>query len=266
MMVPSLHQGVTGLADLALKASTDRKTQARKAQKNTFGLLPASGGEFGTCPDATHGKGGCAHIKKNGKRMTCYVDPLMRAYPNIRAVLAHNTFLVRNANYEQLVMLLRKEFNRFYKLEMKKTNPWPYYRLHWSGDFFSETYVEATAKAISLHPEIHFWAYTRSFRTIPNIVDHFEPLKNLQLYLSLDPQNSEDGLKLWYRHQKNHPDTRLQVAWMGTKEGYENQPWEKPKTSTCPELTGHLPLQSACFHCQKCLGSRRSPVSILFTA
>ena len=266
MKIPAIHQGVGGLSELAIKPSKDRKTQARKAQKNTYGLLPASGGEFSTCPDATHGKGGCAHIRPGYKKMTCYVDPLMTAYPAIRSVLAHNTFLLRNADYDQLVMILRKEFRRFYKLEMKKDNPWPYYRIHWSGDFFSETYVEAMARAISLHPEIHFWTYTRSFRSIPTILDHFEPLKNLQLYMSLDPQNAEEGMKLWYRHQKDNPGTRLQVAWMGTKQGYEDIPWEKPKPSVCPELTGNLPLQSACFHCQKCLGSRRSPVSILFTA
>lgn len=261
-----MHQGLVELQNMAIKPSKDRKTQARKAQKNTYGLLPASGGEHSTCPDATSGTGGCAHIGKGRKRMTCYVDPLMKAYPNIRAVLAHNTFLLRNATFEQLVVLLRKEFSRFYALEQKKDNPWPYYRLHWSGDFFSETYVEAMAKAISLHPEIHFWAYTRSFQTIPSITDYFEPLKNLQLYLSLDPQNAEKGLKHWYRHTKDWPDARLQVAWMGSKKDYKELPWEKPVLSTCPELVGKLKLQGACAACQKCLGSRRSPVSILFPA
>lgn len=248
---------------MVVKPSKDRKTQARPSQKNTYGLL---NGRDGTCPDATLGKGGCMHVAEGKKVATCYVDPLRRAYKNVDAVLAHNTYLFRNSDFEAQRKLLNEEFNRFRRIELRYDEPQLYYRLHWSGDFFDRQYVTAVAAAIKDNPDIHFWGYTRSFQTIPDIMEILD-IPNLQMYLSLDPQNGEQGLATWEMHRKKNPESTWQVAWMGQAADYNALPeTSKPRLSTCPELVGALPLQGACLTCQKCLGTRRSPVSILFTA
>lgn len=258
---------------MALKPSADRKTQARPSQKNTFGLLPGRESGHGTCPDATTGKGGCCEVRPGRKLATCYVEPLMKAYPSVYAVLAHNTYLLRHATEDQQTTLLAKEFARFRKLELTKPEPWLHYRLHWSGDVFSAQYARALRAAMAQFPDIGFWGYTRSFTSVPEVLELLGELDNCQLYLSLDPDNMEAGHAAWFAHLERFPETRVRLAYMGrTSAEYQEEferargdrTWKKPEMQLCPELQGRLPLQGACHACQKCLGTRRTPVSILF--
>jgi len=56
-------------------------------------------------------------------------------------------------------------------------------RIHESGDFFNQTYLNAWVKIIKAHPEYTFWAYTKSYK-----LDFTEALKlkNLSLRYSVD--------------------------------------------------------------------------------
>jgi len=58
------------------------------------------------------------------------------------------------------------------------------FRIHESGDFFSQDYLDAWVSIIRAFPQVKFWAYTKSY-----MLDFKEALKlkNLNLRYSVDP-------------------------------------------------------------------------------
>jgi hypothetical protein len=232
-----------------IKPTSDRKTRRYPSQKNTFGLLP---GRDGTCPGATLGAGGCCDIPVGRKLPVCYVFRNMSAYPGVRAVLAHNTALLRQATSEEQVKLLVAEFTRFQDAELKhatrnKTPPWLYYRLHWSGDFFDQQYAESMVQAIQQFPDTRFWTYTRSLWAVPILTR----ARNLSTYISLDAVNLKAGLDCYYtwmradRLAKHH---NIEVCYMGK----DND--TGLLLSECPVDSGKLALENGCANCTKCIG------------
>ena len=236
----------------------DRKTRARKNQKNTFGLLP---GIKGTCPCATVEPGGCWHVREGRKLPECYVAHTMSAYPGVKQVLQHNTALLSAATQDEMVELLHKEFARFRSTEEKhhtKNNiPLynPLYRLHWSGDIFNEAYAEALAVAIGINTDIKFWCYTRSFFAIPILSN----LPNLNLYLSLDPVNVNTGLKAYIKHKGT---TALQLCYMNKTNDIQNRHTLLTGSDfmACPVDTGKLGLEEGCHTCTMCTRAQPRPV------
>ncbi len=64
----------------------------------------------------------------------------------------------------------------------------PVIRLHSSGDFFSNDYIEMWKKIATENREAIFWGYTRSWR-IPELINSLEQLRlenNVWLYASLE--------------------------------------------------------------------------------
>lgn len=267
-----------------LKATSDRKVRSAANQSNCFGLLP---GHEGTCPGATVGPGGCSHIKEGRKSKVCYVDNLVKVYKGVYGVLAHNTFIMKNATKEERQAILEVEFQRYVDTETKRAakageKPWMAYRLHWSGDFFDMAYAEAAAAAMLKFPQLKFWVYTRSFSDEQlNVVSTLAKVPNLALYLSLDPVNMVAGLDTyytWLADPKGFDNVQICYLSPGKVNDFPEQ-WyaaraktqkgdlwtEKPiELSTCPVDIGKLPLESGCFKCQKCLGLRRSLAPIWF--
>ena len=178
-----------------LKPTSDRKTRFWTNQYNTFGLLPGPVKAGGTCPGCTTGEGGCWHLAKGRKTHTCYVDGLMGCYKGVKAILQHNTDLLKSSTREEMEDILSDEFNRFRRVELmharkSSTAANLHYRLHWSGDVFSTVYAEALKAAMEASPDIQFWTYTRSWDIVPILCT----VPNLKLYLSLDAQNILSGL------------------------------------------------------------------------
>ena len=266
----------------ALKPTCDQKTRFWKAQKNTFGLLP---GLEGTCPDCTCGPGGCWYQMPGRKIHTCYVDNLMRARPNVKASLAHNTQLLMSASLLKQRELLCTEFSRFQNTEDRhaaKTGSYParlFYRIHWSGDFFNKTYAHAMREAVRQYPQITFWCYTRSFSTVPI----FSGLSNFILYLSLDVVNAQHGLTV-YNDFVEDPNIRL--CYMSSDDNFQQQlvtaktildgrnslaemlgaplqyaSWtEDIKMRGCPVDLGKLTLEGGCAACGMCVNDAQKPV------
>lgn len=61
-------------------------------------------------------------------------------------------------------------------------------RIHSSGDFFSKEYISFWSDIIRQNPEVHFWAYTRSW-TMERLVEDIKKLNsldNMKLLLSWD--------------------------------------------------------------------------------
>lgn len=225
-----------------LKPSADQKTQAYRGQKNTFGLMPGLPEDGGTCPGATGSCGGCQHVPEGRVTPICYVEKLLRIRKNVRKTLEYNTELFRESTYTEKVVLLLREFLRFYKQEKKKNKADEYwYRIHWSGDIPDEEYAHALREAIEHVPFINFWGYTRSFFSVPILAG----LKNLRWYLSLDAVNKVEGLEVYnkFSHYGN-----LQISWMG----------ETPLDGLipCPVDIGKMELENACQKCKLCLNGK----------
>jgi len=254
-----------------LRPTHDRKTAGYPGQKNTFGLMHGLP-PYGTCPGCTIGEGGCAYVLPGRKTSTCYVDKLARAYPSVKKNLAWNTQLLKQAgSLDSMVDILNAEFDRFAELE--KTGGADgraasmNYRLHWAGDVFSVEYAEALSKSMSLHPDIQFWGYTRTFD--PCVVGPLLRCENMILYLSLDPVNLTSGieayndlcgfdsprLKLCYMHAINDLADRLKALRdeeeLRTGKEY---PWmSEINVVSCPVDTGAMKLEGACVKCKQCL-------------
>ena len=270
--------------DYFLKPSADQKTRFRPGQKNTFGLLP---GPEGSCPGATTGTGGCWYRAPGRKTHTCYVDNLMNFRPAIRQLLTHNLEILKAAEtVEGMTAVLDREFTRFHDAEIRhqrstgdRTPLW--YRIHWSGDFFNLDYARAVNAAIQRHPGINFWGYTRVFDAIPILKD----LKNLTLYISLDPVNCDRGL-LAYEDNLGPKNKKLRYCYMSPSNNFHehqkflapvlagrNQVREimgtrrqdiswltKAELRVCPVDTGKMALESGCRLCGRCTAAEKAPV------
>ena len=223
-----------------LKATSDRKVRFYSNQYNSFGLLP---GLKNTCPGATSGVGGCLYKGKN-KTCACYVDSLMRCYNGVKGVLQHNTRLLKNKTWSAMADQLDDEFTRFEEKELARADPKLFYRVHWSGDVFDNVYASALAYAMSMHPVVHFWMYTRSFGTVPVLLK----ARNLTLYLSLDPVNVLEGLKTYAKHECKN----LKVCYMSEENDF-GQYSKNIRLSGCPVDQKLLPLEGGCPTCRKCI-------------
>lgn len=222
-----------------LKLSDNSKVKFKKDHLNTFGLTNGPASHGGTCPGATTGKGGCFE-KRNGLGATCYVDKLRKMYKNTNASLQFNTDLLKDKNYEQLVEILN---NTMLKFMLNGGNSHPYFRLAWSGDFFSPHYALAWLKVIKDFPQVQFWAYTRSFNCVP----FFAGVNNISLYISADPDNKKEALELFekYKQFKN-----IGIAFMG------NDAPKDYKWVTCPETSKKIkntPGMGSCAKCRLCI-------------
>ena len=66
-------------------------------------------------------------------------------------------------------------------------------RIHSSGDFFSNEYINFWIDIISEYPEVKFWAYTRSW-AVDNLkgeIERLHELQNMSLYASYDATMSK---------------------------------------------------------------------------
>lgn len=231
-----------------LKRSKDRKvtnsvTETGNARgANSFGL--ASGKAF-SCPGAT---GFCERI--------CYAGKLERLRPAISNLLMHNWDLLNGATQDEQYSLLHAMISDFVAetdRQVSKGKAASYdFRIHWDGDFFSRDYAIEWARVIADFPGVRFWAYTRTFE----VVDVFDNLPNLSLYLSADPDNIE---------RANDFANRFDYANIATvadtfAEARETVIDNSRKGYNCPELGGRIPLisdkGSACVSCGVCPAGR----------
>lgn len=118
-----------------------------------------------TCPGAD----GCLHY--------CYnADTRVDVFPIERWCC--NLYWVTEKR-DELICKLNEQMN-------KTANP--VVRLHSSGDFFSNEYIDLWEEVVDQHPLAFFWGYTRSWR-IPELLKSLERLRarpNVQLIASLD--------------------------------------------------------------------------------
>jgi hypothetical protein len=211
---------------------------------NTFGL-PA--GRDYSCPGATSV---CESV--------CYAGKLEKLFPGVKKNLLHNWELLRNADEETMTALLYTMIADFRK-DCDKRNAKMLFRIHWDGDFFSDTYTNAWKKVIEYNSDIQFWVYTR-VRSAALIL---KDIPNLSLYYSTDSENKAIGIGL-------KTDHGIKLAYLAKNfaigqadmKALTNKPGAK-----CPENNKQIPListkGSACVSCSLCVYSKSD---IVFSA
>lgn len=240
--------------ETGLRLSDNSKVKFHNNHKNTFGLaqgLPENGG---TCPGATSGPGGCLDVRDGHKRETCYVHKIVSIYKAVGNTLKHNTDLLKDKSYDQLVEILTDMVTRFLEADHKGH---PFFRIHWAGDFFSEDYTKAWVTVIKKFSNVRFWAYTRSFNGDHNYAQLLFGLENLTLFLSCDPNNVDEATKIYHEIKDTYPNIGL--AWMGE----EPPDPEKFRWVRCPETSGKIksePNKGACAKCRLCVNNYKTHV------
>lgn len=227
-----------------MKLSTDRKTanlaspNGKSAKiANAFGLLS---GSANSCPGAT---GVCETI--------CYAGKLENLFPNMRNVMTNNLEIIKSMPPRKGIEALSAMIDTFERA-CEKWNAEKIFRIHHDGDFFSLRYAAQWKVVMDMHPNVMFWAYTRSFQYVPV----FEGIENLSLYLSVDEDNVSEAIETYNANPWVHlaglaqtfDEAKALLASMGAK------------GARCPELNGALPLITsdggACKTCGLCVYGR----------
>lgn len=235
---------------MALIRSKDRKVTNAVSPNgktptiaNTFGL-PA-GKDF-SCPNQTPT---CAKV--------CYAGKLEKVYKGVRNVLMSNWEQLKDANKTEMVSLLNEMILDF-KADCEKRNAEKLFRIHWDGDFFSDTYAYAWKTVIEYHKDVQFWVYTR----VPTAAIILNGIENLSLYFSTDNDNKDHaknmkvlGIRLAYladTFAMGQADMKAMIGKVGAK---------------CPENKKAIPListnGSACVSCGLCVYNK---ADIVFSA
>jgi hypothetical protein len=235
---------------MTLKRSKDRKVANAVSPNgktptiaNTFGL---PSGKAYSCPGETSV---CAKV--------CYAGKLERVYKGVRETLLHNWEQLKDADSETMVSLLSEMINDFRK-DCEKRDADKLFRIHWDGDFFSDTYAYAWKTVINNNPDIQFWVYTR----VPTAAIILNNIDNLSLYFSTDSENKDHannmsvlGIKLAYLADTfaiGQEDMKAMIGKPGAK---------------CPENKKAIPLisakGSACVSCGLCVYNK---ADIVFSA
>jgi len=211
---------------------------------NTFGL-PA--GKNYSCPGATTV---CETV--------CYAGKLEKVFPTVKVNLLHNWNLLKDADYETMVALLKEMMIDFVKDCGKKNSP-QLFRIHWDGDFFNDTYAYAWKQIIMDFSHVQFWVYTR----VKSAAIMLKDLPNLSLYYSTDSENKDEGIEL-------KTDHGIRLAYLAKNFAIgqaEMKALTNKPAAMCPENRKQIPLissaGSACVSCSLCVYSKSD---IVFSA
>jgi hypothetical protein len=225
-------------------ANAVTKNGKQAAIANTFGL-PA--GKAYSCPGATSV---CESV--------CYAGKLEKIFPSVKVNLLHNWELLRNADGLTMVMLLTEMIDEFIEDCEKKEAP-KLFRIHWDGDFFSDTYANAWKFVIDHNPDVQFWVYTR----VKSAALILKDIPNLSLYFSADSENVKTAVDL-----KINSGVRMAYLAKNFAIGQADvkEMIGKP-AAKCPENNKQIPLisnaGSACVSCSLCVYSKSD---IIFSA
>lgn len=208
-----------------------RSGSTKISKKRGVGFsLPA--GKHMSCPGATE------------MCKSCYAKKGRFVFPNVANAHMNNWKLVKK--------LLKQ--NTFSATILKSISPnIKLYRIHISGDFFSQRYLDAWAKVIKQRKNTRFWAYTRSFHLNFSSLTRFP---NFSLWASTDKYNVNAAKKFVRRFRKS-----------GVKHAYG--PWEHddplPDNSFfCPAVTGKIIGLGACEKCMLCVIKKATTKNVIF--
>jgi hypothetical protein len=143
-------------------------------------------------------------------------------------------------------------------------------RLHISGDFTSQGYINGWYALLATRPDVTVWAYTRSWRVAELLpaLERLRALPNVQLFASVDsttPTAEIDAITTEHAKAGRAP---WRLAWIdGDHRG--NRTYESGRSRltvfssrsfVCPEETGH---KANCVECRYCFDGKKNDVTFL---
>lgn len=224
-------------APVPLKASGNRKLSPWQHQKKAGGheAEVVVKNSFGT-------------LSSECKWMTpfcegCYAGAA-EVYPNVRALLTHNTGLTRDRSFDELVPLFDRLVHDVEVQMVKRGVPVGdrFYRPHWDGELDSFEELQAWNQVALFHPDMRVFLYTRGHMLVRTFIANCVPAPNLVVYLSVDRHNVDTARQV----QEVDPRGWVKYAfcgatWQETEEIAALFPKQR-KGPRCPELTGKVPL------------------------
>ena len=237
----SLHEQAVHIgkvwAPVPLKPSGNRKLspwmQQKKAGgheaevvvKNSFGTLSSEC--KGTTPFCEGCYAGAAEV-----------------YPNVHALLTHNTDLTRGRSVDELVPLFDRLVHDAEVQMVKRGVPVEdrFYRPHWDGELDSFEELMAWNQVAGYHPDMQVFLYTRAHMLVRTFIGNCVPAPNFVVYLSVDEHNVDTAKQV----QEIDPRGWVKYAFCGTTWSETEEiaalfPSQR-KGPRCPELTGKVPL------------------------
>jgi hypothetical protein len=115
-------------------------------------------------------------------------------------------------------------------------------RLHVTGDFDTVAYIEAWIALVKKHPDVYFWAYTRSWR-VPSLLPALERLRalpNIQLFASIDRTGQDLPPATWRRAYVLPPGPMSEASYVLARGRL---------AYVCPEEQGRKPNCESCLYC-----------------
>jgi len=163
-----------------------------------------------TCPGRT-----------NECEKVCYATSGFFMFPKIKKIFNDNFNITESKDF---VNIINEELKNP-KLQI--------IRIHASGDFYSEDYINKWNEIIKANPNKKFWAYTRSWR-IKNLISSLESLNknpNLQLFASIDSESESENVPSFMRK------AFLKQSFSDTPKSSAQCPNQKNKEITCAKCT-----------------------------
>jgi len=173
----------------------------------------------------------------------CYAGAA-EVYPNVHALLTHNTDLTRGRSVDELVPLFDRLVHDAEVQMVKRGVPVDdrFYRPHWDGELDSLEELMAWNQVAGYHPDMQVFLYTRAHMLVRTFIGNCVPAPNFVVYLSVDEHNVDTARQV----QEIDPRGWVKYAFCGTTWSETEEiaalfPSQR-KGPRCPELTGKVPL------------------------
>lgn len=141
-------------------------------------------------------------------------------------------------------------------------------RLHVSGDFDSNGYINNWRERMIQRPDVRMWCYTRSWR-VPALIDSLELLRalpNVQMFASMDKSITEVPPSGWRRAwidgdlRAGEPFALRAHLDDGAYEHHNATTFDGDNTYLCPEQTKR---KKNCVECGYCIDGKQHDVTFL---
>jgi hypothetical protein len=150
-------------------------------------------------------------------------------------------------------------------------------RLHISGDFSSQGYINGWFALFAGRPDVKLWAYTRSWRVASLLpaLDRLRALPNVQIFASVDSTTGTEEIESITTAYSKAGREPWRLAWIdGDSRGERYDPaydreqssriWRLTRrgvpTLVCPEETGGA---ANCVECRYCFDGKKNDVTFL---
>jgi hypothetical protein len=129
----------------------------------------------------------------------------------------------------------------------------PLFRIHESGDFFDQRYLDAWIDVVKSRPNTYFFTYTRNF---PLNYSKILKNKNFTLWASTDDYNIKEAKQFIKKYKK----ARVRHAF-----GPWNRVRQIPANSfICPATNHKLAMEGACERCKLCVVGTKTHKHVVF--